>query len=154
MLYVGMDCSIKDLAFVETTTHLAMHHTTYLSLNSTPKEYLDRAYVGARLLSLSEHPPYTILVDFTMYQMNARQAQMRLNSLFVGAVLSYCKPYDVRLIEPKLVRRALGVKGNVEKAVVYEAFNQQFPEYDIYKFTNDHIQDALVLSVLGKELLI
>lgn len=151
MLYVGLDCSIKDVAFVETTTGIAVHYATCLSLNSVPQYYLDRAYECSRILSLLDYTSYTILVDFTMYQMKARQAQMRLNSLFIGAILSYCKSSNVGLIEPKTVRKALGIKANASKAMVYQSFNEQYPEYGIYNYTISHIQDALVLSALGKE---
>jgi hypothetical protein len=153
MLYIGMDCSIKNLALVEPTTGLATHYATGLSLKSTPSEYLARAYECSKVLNLYR-TPYIILVDFTMYQMKARQSQMRLNSLLIGAVLAYCNPFVVRLVEPKHVRQALGLKANASKSTVYEIFDELYPMYKVHQYTNDHIQDALVLSVLGKESLI
>jgi len=150
MLYVGMDCSIKDVAFAVSSKNVSVHYSTGLSLESDIAEYMRKANdVSYWLTSLDED--YTLLIDFTMFAMKARQSQMRLNSLFIGCIIGIVGTDNIKLIEPLNVRKALGLKGNCEKELVYEKFNTLYPQYNIYTYTINHIQDAIVLSVLGEK---
>jgi hypothetical protein len=91
-----------------------------------------------------------LMVDFTLYPMRARMGQEKMLGYLIGGIASQVDSRVV-LVEPKTIRKWLGLSNRSSKSAVWEAFDSRFP--DILKLCNtEHEKDATILARYGVDL--
>jgi hypothetical protein len=88
------------------------------------------------------------MVDATQYRFKARKKQQEQLHSLIGAIASLCPFASFRRVEPREIRKALGLKDNTKKEDVWKYIPVEYTDQvDIYKFS-EHVRDAVLLAYL------
>jgi hypothetical protein len=88
------------------------------------------------------------MVDATQYRFKARKKQQEQLHSLIGAIASLCPFSSFRRVEPREIRKALGLPSKASKEDVWKYIPVEYTDQvDIYKFS-EHVRDAVLLAYL------
>lgn len=148
-MIVGIDISLRSLGMVS----LDRHNNLYvleddsrlgLGVSSPLGDIVDIAN------SISMHIPdrSIIVVDATKYRFKARIAQQEQLHTLIGAITAFSKSTVYR-VEPKAVRKVLGLPARCDKSETWNYISEQVYE-QIPDNVSEHVLDAIVLADVYK----
>ena len=146
-MYIGMDCSIKDVALVSEYGHVLVSTHTSLTLNSSLQEVVNtgREIANAtRSHLLSDYD--CLVIDYSFLPMKARRRQTALNTMLITAIVTHLN-HPAFAIEPSTIRKWCGLKSRASKLDVWQAFGDAMLD----GFRTEHEKDAYILAQYGKD---
>jgi hypothetical protein len=144
----GLDISLKSIGLVNIDRYnkleIVQDDTLCLSLSST----LDDITEVAQSIAIDIPDNAIVMVDATQYRFKARKKQQEQLHSLIGAIASLCPFASFRRVEPREIRKALGLKDNTKKEDVWKYIPVEYTDQvDIYKFS-EHVRDAVLLAYL------
>jgi hypothetical protein len=145
----GLDISLKSIGLVNIDRYNRLtivqdDNNLGLSLSST----LDDITEIAQSIAIDIPDNAIVMVDATQYRFKARKKQQEQLHSLIGAIASLCPFSSFSRVEPREIRKALGLKANTKKEDVWQCIPAEYTDQvDIYKFS-EHVRDAILLAYL------
>jgi hypothetical protein len=145
----GLDISLKSIGLVNIDrdnrlTIVQDDSNLGLSLSST----LDDITEIAQSIAIDIPDNSIVMVDATQYRFKARKKQQEQLHSLIGAIASLCPFTSFRRVEPKEIRKALGLPSKASKEDVWRLIPIKYlAQVDIYNIS-EHVRDAILLAYL------
>jgi hypothetical protein len=145
----GLDISLKSIGLVNIDrdnrlTIVQDDNNLGLSLSST----LDDITEIAQSIAIDIPDNAIVMVDATQYRFKARKKQQEQLHSLIGAIASLCSFSSFRRVEPKDIRKALGLKASTKKEDVWKHIPIEYlAQVDVYNIS-EHVRDAILLASL------
>jgi hypothetical protein len=145
----GLDISLKSIGLVNIDrdnrlTIIQDDSNLGLSLSST----LDSIADIGRSIAIEIPDNSIVMVDATQYRFKARKKQQEQLHSLIGAIASLCFFTSLRRVEPKEIRKALGLKASTKKEDVWRLIPMEYTDQVDMGNVSEHIKDAILLAHL------
>lgn len=150
MRFLGLDLGTKTGALVELRSELITDFTILKSWTNGPKtSQFTETLAHIERIATFPQGPGIMGVDWSPYEVFLRgnRLAIHMKAFYFGYITHKAKTQDLHavFITPGQVRKALGLKSNVDKIAVHSAFRQNWPMLRI-STGNEHEMDALILA--------
>jgi hypothetical protein len=144
----GLDISLKSIGLVNIDRYnkleIVQDDTLCLSLSST----LDDITEVAQSIAIDIPDNAIVMVDATQYRFKARKKQQEQLHSLIGAIASLCPFASFRRVEPKEIRKALGLPSKASKEDVWKLIPAEYTDQVDIGNVSEHVRDAILLAYL------
>jgi hypothetical protein len=144
----GLDISLKSIGLVNIDRYnkleIVQDDILSLSLSST----LDDITEIAQSIAIDIPDNSIVMVDATQYRFKARKKQQEQLHSLIGAIASLCPFSSFLRVEPKEIRKALGLKASTKKEDVWSFIPAEYTDQVDMGNVSEHVRDAVLLAYL------
>jgi hypothetical protein len=144
----GLDISLKSIGLVNIDRYnkleIIQDDILSLSLSSTLDDIAD---IG-RSIAIDIPDNSIVMVDATQYRFKARKKQQEQLHSLIGAIASLCFFTSLRRVEPKEIRKALGLPSKASKENVWKLIPAEYTDQVDIGNVTEHVRDAILLAYL------